>query len=303
MNIETDFQRRATAFMADGPTELADRVLEAALREVHLTHQRRRWPTRWWTARMTLGAQAAATVVIVVAASLLGLAVLRPTGVGGPGPVPTVVQTREPTPPPTIPPSPAPAPTPRIAGATIATDGLRLSPAVRYVLADFEPPFSFTGSGLKFGVDGRGYAWFEDVTSPTAVVGVVQPRTAFAEGGVSQPVPTDIVSWLQGRGDLVISSTTPLTLGTVGGTLLEGTVRADAVTNSGNAVNVLCPDATGCNFERGGSLGYAPGDHVLILVATVHGLPVVASASAPEAEWPALRADLDRFLRSFVFPA
>ena len=38
---ERRFDRIADAFMADGPTALADRVLDAAFAEVHLTRQRR----------------------------------------------------------------------------------------------------------------------------------------------------------------------------------------------------------------------------------------------------------------------
>jgi hypothetical protein len=47
MSTNADFDRHAAAFLADGPTELADRVLDAALREVHQTRQRRRWAVPW----------------------------------------------------------------------------------------------------------------------------------------------------------------------------------------------------------------------------------------------------------------
>jgi hypothetical protein len=40
MSTQTDFDRHAAAWLTDGPTELADRVLDAALREVHVTRQR-----------------------------------------------------------------------------------------------------------------------------------------------------------------------------------------------------------------------------------------------------------------------
>ena len=63
-----DFDRIAAAWLADGPTELADRVLDAALEEVHLTHQRRRWfRAPWRTSTMTKFAGLAAAGVAVLA--------------------------------------------------------------------------------------------------------------------------------------------------------------------------------------------------------------------------------------------
>jgi hypothetical protein len=78
MSTNTDFDRHASAWLADGPTELADRVLDAALREVHLTRQARRGllaPRRFFD-MSGLGRVAAAAIVAVVAAvsaySMLG---------------------------------------------------------------------------------------------------------------------------------------------------------------------------------------------------------------------------------------
>lgn len=307
MNATSDFDRRASAWLADGPTELSDRVLDAALREVHVTRQRRGLATllRFPRADRFLGMQAAALVAVVLIAGAVVLIAPR-LGIGGPSPMPDrtpspAPSTTVPPSPTTVPPSPSPGPTPRVPGSTIASDGLRLTAGVRYVLPDFEPAFSFTGSNILFGIDGQAFAWFEHVASPATGLGVIQPRTAFAEGGATEPVPADIVGWFQERGDLVISSVTAVTLGSVEGTLLEGTVPGDAFSNAGGAINVLCPNATGCNYESGGSIGYEPGHHVLILVTIVAGTPVTAMATAPEAAWPDIGADLDAFLRSFRF--
>jgi hypothetical protein len=43
----TEFDRLASAWLVDGPIELADRVLDAALAEVHTTQQGRRVPVPW----------------------------------------------------------------------------------------------------------------------------------------------------------------------------------------------------------------------------------------------------------------
>lgn len=96
MSTTTDFDRHASAWLADGPTELSDRVLEAALREVHLTRQRRRWSTPWrntlMSVRMTVAAGVAVAAVAVVAAFGAiggGTASPSPTASAGPTALPT----------------------------------------------------------------------------------------------------------------------------------------------------------------------------------------------------------------------
>ena len=88
---ERDFDRIARAFMANGPTQLADRVLDGSLADVHQTPQRRvhvRAP--WRTPAMNVYAKVAAAAVVIVAVGALGLAILRPNAsspsVGGPAP-------------------------------------------------------------------------------------------------------------------------------------------------------------------------------------------------------------------------
>lgn len=68
MNTISDFDRRATAWLADGPSELSDRVLDAALREIHLTHQRRRPTVPWRTSMTSLRLVPAAGIALVVIA-------------------------------------------------------------------------------------------------------------------------------------------------------------------------------------------------------------------------------------------
>jgi hypothetical protein len=109
---ERAFDRIAEAYMADGPTVLPDRVLDAALDEVHLTRQRRslaRVP--WRYPLMNTYAKIALAAVVVIALGAVGLAIFRPgssPNVGGPpaaSPTPSAAPTASPTP------SPTPAPT------------------------------------------------------------------------------------------------------------------------------------------------------------------------------------------------
>jgi hypothetical protein len=97
MSTTTDFDRRARAWLEDGPTQLSDRTLDAALAEIHLTRQRRARRAPWRFASMPtyLRLAAVAMVVAVVGVGTVTYFGSNP-GVGGP----------------TEPASPSPAPTP-----------------------------------------------------------------------------------------------------------------------------------------------------------------------------------------------
>ena len=66
MTTDRDFDRIAMAWLADGPEELSDRVLDAVADEVHATRQRHapRLPRRFDS--MTTSARVAAAAVIGV---------------------------------------------------------------------------------------------------------------------------------------------------------------------------------------------------------------------------------------------
>jgi hypothetical protein len=118
MSTNDDFERISNAWLADGPTELADRVLDAALSEVHMTHQRR-WLALWRTTHMSFPssnmARLAAVVVVAVVAIGGALYLLGPrSGVGGPVATPT-------PPPPTAALSPAAVASPTLAPIDTAT--------------------------------------------------------------------------------------------------------------------------------------------------------------------------------------
>lgn len=91
MSTRRDFDRTSKAWLAEGPTELADRVLDAALHEVHSTHQRRLlWGLPWRTSPMLNRFRlAAVAVVAVIAVGVVALNLPRLPGVGGPGTSPS----------------------------------------------------------------------------------------------------------------------------------------------------------------------------------------------------------------------
>lgn len=108
MSTNRNFDRIAEAWLANGPTELADRVLHAALREVHVTQQRRRWAAPWRTQPMPFPMRAGGAMIAIVAVAGLAALILinRGPGIGAPAtqtptatPVPTAIG---PTPIPTL---------------------------------------------------------------------------------------------------------------------------------------------------------------------------------------------------------
>jgi hypothetical protein len=219
------------------------------------------------------------------------------------------VGTQSPTPPPTVAPSPTrsasgtPGPSPRIAGATVVANSTNLVAGVTYVMAKFEPAFTFTGvDGVRFGLDGRTYAWLEHITSARPLLAVVSVGSVFDESGAVVASPSDLVAWLQARSDFAVTGTSPIQLGSVSGTLIEGTLEATAHANSAGYVNIFCPETAGCDFEGGGSSGLDPGQRFEIVVVTRNGKQIVGSGGATAAEWPTVGVDFDAFLRSMRFP-
>ena len=294
------FERVLRTFVSDVPETAPRDLLESVLIELPTVKQRRRpfGLGRWDPAQSSrLRAIALAAAVFVI--TVVGYSIFARGDFTGPG-GPTATPTEQPS----LSPSPTAGPTPRISGATVPADETALAAGVTYVLKEFEPPFTFVGDpAIKFGIDGPRYAWLEIRGKPLSPLGIVQPVSVFQESTVNEALPPDIVAWLKARTDLTVLSETPITLGSANGTLLDGTVPEDAFHNEGGAINLFCPETAGCAYQAGGSLGYAPGDHVLIIVATVGDLPIVAMATMPEAEWATDGPTVDAFLRSFDFPA
>jgi hypothetical protein len=97
MNMNRDFDRLTSSWLAAGPTELNDRVLEAALDEVHLTKQRRPTTVPWRTPTLTTPQRLAAAIAIVAIAGIAGLNLFRGSDVAAPTPSPTTAPTASPT--------------------------------------------------------------------------------------------------------------------------------------------------------------------------------------------------------------
>jgi hypothetical protein len=134
MTTNSDFDRRAAAYLADGPTQLADRVLDAALRDVHKTRQRHRWSVpRRFQPMFSVARLAAVAAVALVAVSATYIGVTGPNP--SPSPSPTAVVVR---------PSSAPC---------------FVTPVNRQLLAS-DCTYTFDFLGIPIEIDGTGHFLF-----------------------------------------------------------------------------------------------------------------------------------------------
>ncbi len=88
MTHESDFDRIAEAWLADGPAELPERVLDAVVDEIHLTRQRRAVRAPWRFPVMTTPSRVGAAAVVGILAVGGLLLITRPgqSAVAGPSP-------------------------------------------------------------------------------------------------------------------------------------------------------------------------------------------------------------------------
>ena len=99
MTTDRDFDGIAMAWLADGPEELSDRVLDAVAAEVHLTRQRHpRVPWRYQPMSLPVRAATAAVIGVLVIGGFVFLTRPAQPGVGGPGATPSASPTASPSP-------------------------------------------------------------------------------------------------------------------------------------------------------------------------------------------------------------
>jgi hypothetical protein len=296
-------------WLAEGPTEINDRVVEAALDEVERTKQRRvlRAPRLWdlLTARPIGLAGAAAVVVVIVVGGLLLLR-FAPLGNVGGNATPTPPVSVPPSSTPTIAPSPSANPFP---GATSLFGVTSTVAGVTY-FSDLTPAFALE-PGVGWGVDHDQATLVGIHNGPSLSNGapkysvqflvpfkVVQPGTAGPTA-----VPTDLIAWLEARPDLSLSAPQPVTIGGLTGTLVEGGLRSGAALNPEGIVNLICANVSTCGYEGGQLIALGPDRHATFVVLDVRGTTVVIALVGPAANTAADRAKLDTVLNSVTFAA
>jgi hypothetical protein len=258
MSTNRDFNRIAGAWMAEGPNELADRVLEAALDEVHLTNQRRRLAVPWRTPPMSMPLRLAASVAII---AVLGVGAIRlfgpaPNVGAAPSPTPTAAPT-----PSTAPPSPTASPTAASARMEVQGDAASWTAAL--------PPGWSPRSG-----------WFtaarQGPAGPTGIAVVatgavnVPSNPCDGIGKVSNAAsPADVVAALAARKDLTVATPVAATVSGYAARQVDVEVPADlSACGSDNYILFAEPDGSGF-YAQG------PSNQLRIWVVDLDGRPVV----------------------------
>jgi hypothetical protein len=101
MSTDREVTRIVRSWLEDGVTELPDRVLNEVLAELPVTPRRR---VTWWPARRAIDLNShlgllgtAAAVIVIAVIGAIGIGLMRPQGIGGPGvtttPTPSLAAT------------------------------------------------------------------------------------------------------------------------------------------------------------------------------------------------------------------
>jgi len=266
---ENDFDRTARLWLEDGPTVMSDRVLQAALDEVHVTRQRRAWwPGRRVfdmnsTIRLAIGAAA------VAVAAVIGINFLPSgSGIGG-GPAAT--------------PTPAPTPTPTPIAFPVYPQTLVVPELGTYRAGDpFPIPVTINVPAGWVGKVGGEYAAYLDKPSGSgAAVAFSLSQSIFADPCKDrglldpQPGPTvdDLASALAGLPGFGVTTPTEVTV--------DG--------YRGKQLTLTAPDTfDGCTLSRdgyrvwqlpvGAIFSFTPGQRMALRIVDVNGQRLVVSA-------------------------
>jgi hypothetical protein len=323
MNTGLDIERVLDIWFEDGPRTVAERVVDEALRSVERTEQQRGWrailraparPMPRWTAYAALAV--ALAIGLAVVASVLGGRgfFVAPTTLSSPSPSPStgaaspsagsILRTSKP---------------PRPAGATLLLMGNPMGDGETYTTLSFEPAFTIRGSAGWLiplpapgggRLEGPAHAYFfahQPGGNPAIVpsLAVIRPSQVISQGGAStEPVPNDLIGWLQARTDLDLGKPFPVTIGGLDGTAIEGTVRRGAAANSVGAINILCStDNASCGWTNGEEIGAVVGERFRFVVLDVRGQTVVLAAGDDTKAWSQHLPELERLMNTITFPS
>jgi hypothetical protein len=273
-------------WLAEGPIQIADRVVFAALETVAQTEQprvarglrRNALMNRTWRL-----AVAAAVVVVIGGGAIVALGLRSSDSVGA-----------------------SPSPTAGPSAVTLVSP--RMTAGVLYRIVPFSPPLTIIGrqDWFTIGDTTSAVAFFAkgpnepDGPDDFSVSIIVPSQVLPAGAAASVPAPTDLVAWLRSRSDLALSAPGTAQIGGLPAKVIEGTVRPTAILNSDRNVILMCTAA--CGREAGGALAVTASYHFKIYVIDVRGTTVVIRADSPEATWASRHQEVDGFLSTLTFP-
>jgi hypothetical protein len=301
MSTNRDFDRIAGAWLAEGPSELADRVLDAALDEVHLTNQRRRWATPWRASLMTLRLGAAALIAIIAVAGILAFNMLG-SGIGSvPTPSATTSATQHSSSPSITPTAASPAVSTVLDTRTIATRfplAMKITLPVGWKNRDegIVGALAIVHTGYPEGPEskwwGPDFFLVEDaqIHDPADVVSDV-PATADRSQFVAWPA--DFFAYITALPDVtVVSGPEPITVGGVLGT------QVVVMTPPMHPLVWLKGDFT---WMGGGPTGVDPALERRFVILVTGGHTLFVQLAADQAAFEAHDAEFRAILESVTF--
>lgn len=277
---EIDFDRTARLWLDDGPSQMPDRALDAALATVHRTRQRRFFWPAWMKHRVPIAVRLLAVAAAVLIA-VLGLSLLA-GGIGTP--------------------TPMPSPSARV----LTADQSQLEAGTYVAGSTFRLPVTATVPAGWSGVVSGPYAVFFSPESYAGEVSITTVSTVFADpchsdqGAISpEPGPTvdDLVRALRSIPSLRVSPATDITVN--GHPAKELTITAPA-------------SLSGCSIDSntyrvwqlllGDTNDMTAGERQKLRIVDVDGTRYVIDASEPTSVSPVQVTELEGVMDSVQFP-
>jgi hypothetical protein len=328
MNSSLDIERVLDIWFEDGPSTVAERVVDDALRTVERTEQQRGWrsivqvrprPMPLRLATYAALALALSAGLVVVAGVLGGRGFLvAPAPTSSPSPSPTASSASPPAAVASATPVLRSSKPPRPAGATLLLMGNPMTAGQTYTTLSFEPAFTVPGiNGWLIPlpapgagrVEGPAHAYFfgrQPTGNPLLIptLSIIRPSQVITEGGTAtEPAPADMLAWLQARTDFTLGKPFQVRIGDLTGTAVEGTVGKGAATNSVGAINLVCStDNARCGWTNGEEISVGAGARYRFVVLDVHGQTVLLIAGDDELAWATDLPTLEQLMTNLTFP-
>jgi hypothetical protein len=138
---------------------------------------------------------------------------------------------------------------------------------------------------------------------PAEIVQLVLPTKVVPPGDSALiPAPDDMIEWLRGRPDLVLSAPVRITVGGVSGVMVEGGLGPTAQLNPQGIVNIICGELSECGYEGGQLIAVGPTAVIEFVELDVHGTHLMIGLGARSGDRATAQPIFDAILATIAFP-